>query len=69
MSNDEQITPVIAKVPREYISIITAEQRCNGYVTIKEIEEAMVQHFESHENWENQTVKMDKVKNHPKKKM
>ena len=36
---------VIAKVPQEYIAIITAEQRHNGYATIEEIKEVMVQHF------------------------
>ena len=39
------MTQVIAKVPQEYIPIITAEQRCNGYETIEEIKEVMVQHF------------------------
>ena len=39
MSNDEKMTQVIAKLPREYIPIITAEERLNEYITIEEIEE------------------------------
>ena len=45
MSKDEKMTQVIVKVPQEYILIIAAEQRCNGYVTIEEIKEVTVQNF------------------------
>ena len=45
MANDEKMTQVIAKVPQEYIPIITSEQRHKGYVTTTEIKEVMVQHY------------------------
>ena len=63
MSNDEKITQVTAKVPQEYIPIITAEQRCNGYVTIEEV---VVQHFQITQELGNLTMKMNKARNHPR---
>ena len=45
MTHEKNMAQKIGKVPREYIAIITAEQRHNSSTTVKTIKQVMKQHY------------------------